>query len=103
LKTTVLEPESWKRVIEFEIPEAELSENIEKKLNEYKREAKLPGFRQGKVPLNVIKQRFGDAAKAAYRYFSFCIKDKYGDIEPSGRFADILRNLLHNAENQFNA
>ena len=65
MKTTVSEPESWKRVIEFEIPADELNTAVDKKLNEYKREVKLPGFRPGKTPLNVIKQRFGDAAKAA--------------------------------------
>ncbi|MDR0306926.1 MAG: trigger factor [Chitinispirillales bacterium] len=64
MKTTVSEPETWRRVIEFEIPEADINAAVEKKLNEYRREVKLPGFRQGKVPANVVRTRFGDAAKA---------------------------------------
>ncbi|MCL2688230.1 MAG: trigger factor [Chitinispirillia bacterium] len=65
MKTTVSEPQSWKRVIEFEISAEEINAAVDKKLNEYRREVKLPGFRPGKTPANVIKQRFGDAAKAA--------------------------------------
>jgi trigger factor len=65
LKTTVSEPETWKRVIEFEIPADALGAAVDAKINEYRRDARLPGFRQGKVPVNVIKQRYGEAAKAA--------------------------------------
>jgi trigger factor len=60
-----LEPETWKRVIEFEVPEETISSAVGVKLNEYKKDAKLPGFRPGKVPISVIKQRFGEAARAA--------------------------------------
>ena len=63
MKTTVLEPETWKRVIEFEIPDEKIGAAIEAKLKEYRRDARLPGFRQGKVPAAVVKQRFGEAAK----------------------------------------
>jgi trigger factor len=60
-----LEPETWKRVIEFEVPEEEIGAAVGVKLNEYKKDARLPGFRPGKVPIAVIKQRFGEAARAA--------------------------------------
>jgi trigger factor len=64
LKTTVTEPESWKRVIEIEVSPEELSAATDAKLEEYRRTARLPGFRQGKVPLSVVKQRFGQGARA---------------------------------------
>jgi len=75
LKTTVLEPETCKRVIEFEIPVEDYAAAIGKKIDEYRRDARLPGFRQGKVPVNVIKQRFGDAAKATV--VEDLVKDSY--------------------------
>jgi len=75
LKTTVLEPETWKRVIEFEISEEEVNAAVSAKLNEYRRDARLPGFRQGKVPVNVIKQRFGGAARA--EVIEDTVKDAY--------------------------
>jgi trigger factor len=64
LKTTVSQPETWKRVIEFEIPADDISAAVDAKLNEYRRSARLPGFRQGKVPAGMVKQRFGEAALA---------------------------------------
>lgn len=36
---------------------------LEKVYEEIKREARIPGFRVGKVPINVIKERYGDEAK----------------------------------------
>jgi len=75
LKTTVSTPETWKRVIEFEVPAADFSAAVDAKLAEYRRDARLPGFRQGKVPLSVIKQRFGEAAKAAV--IEEIVKDSY--------------------------
>ncbi len=64
MKATVSEPTSWKRVIEFEVPEQEVQEAFDSKLNQYKREVRLPGFRQGKVPTSLLRQRYGDAIKA---------------------------------------
>lgn len=64
MKTTILEPEAWKRVVEIEIPESEVDAAIDAKLAEFRRSARLPGFRQGKVPMAVIKQRYGQAARA---------------------------------------
>ncbi|MDG5816766.1 trigger factor [Chitinispirillales bacterium ANBcel5] len=64
MKATVSEPASWKRTIEIEIPEQQVQEAFDQKLNKYRREIKLPGFRQGKVPANLVKQRFGAEIRA---------------------------------------
>lgn len=42
---------------------AEIAEEYKKVLNTYLREASIPGFRKGKVPLEVIKQKFADGLK----------------------------------------
>lgn len=59
MKSKVSEPESWKRVIEIEAPSEELTKLYEEKLSKIKKELSLPGFRQGKVPSQLIKQRYG--------------------------------------------
>jgi len=63
VKSKVLEPESWKRVIEVEMPHEDLSKMVETKLAEVKRELSMPGFRPGKVPSALIKQRYGDSIR----------------------------------------
>jgi len=64
LKATVSEPESWKRIIDIEVPEQEIQSAFEQKLINYQRDLKLPGFRPGKVPVSLIKQRFGSTIRA---------------------------------------
>jgi trigger factor len=64
LKATVSTPESWKRVIDVEISVEEVNGAFEEKINKYRKELRLPGFRPGKVPESLIKQRFGSSIKA---------------------------------------
>ena len=42
---------------------AEIADECKKVLNAFLREASIPGFRKGKVPLEVIKQKFADGIK----------------------------------------
>lgn len=64
LKATVSEPTSYQRTINVEIPDEEVQKEFQVKLTKYKREVKLPGFRPGKVPANMIKSRFGESIRA---------------------------------------
>jgi len=42
------------------LPSADLEKEIDSLAREYARSAKIPGFRPGKVPLSIIRQRFGN-------------------------------------------
>ncbi len=44
--------------VEVEIPAARISSEADRVTNEFSRQAKLPGFRPGKVPLSVVRTRF---------------------------------------------
>jgi trigger factor len=59
LKVTVKKPESWKRVLDIEIPKEDVDAAFNGKLDDYRKKVSLPGFRQGKVPLSIVKGRFG--------------------------------------------
>ena len=47
-----------RKAIEVEIPADRLSHEAQRVTNEFARQAKLPGFRPGKVPVNVVRTRF---------------------------------------------
>ncbi|HSP17033.1 MAG TPA: trigger factor [Thermoanaerobaculia bacterium] len=47
-----------KKSIEVEIPADRLSSEAQRVTNEFSRHAKLPGFRPGKIPANVVRSRF---------------------------------------------
>lgn len=59
MKVVVNEMEGCRRGLEVEIPGEQVSEEFEKSIKEYSRHARIPGFRQGKIPLEVVRQRFG--------------------------------------------
>jgi trigger factor len=62
VKTTVTElPDSRVRV-QVEVPAAELDTSVERKAQELARNLKLPGFRRGKVPAQLVIQRLGREA-----------------------------------------
>ena len=45
------------------LPAADIARKIETKLNELAHSARLPGFRPGKVPINLLRKRYGDSVK----------------------------------------
>ena len=51
--------EGLKREFEVIITNSELNKLVDEKLNNIAKEANLPGFRPGKVPVSVVKNRFG--------------------------------------------
>ena len=51
--------EGLKREFEVVITNSEINKLVEKKLENIAKEANIPGFRPGKVPVSVIKNRFG--------------------------------------------
>jgi trigger factor len=46
------------KIVEVEIPAARITSEADRVTNEFSRQAKLPGFRPGKVPLSVVRTRF---------------------------------------------
>ncbi len=59
MKVTIKQPESWKRILDIEIPKEDVDSAYNEKLDDYRKKISLPGFRQGKVPFALVKTRFG--------------------------------------------
>jgi trigger factor len=53
-----------KRGFTVVVPEPELVAKREKRLNELGRTMQMPGFRPGKVPMSMVRKRYGDAVAA---------------------------------------
>jgi len=53
-----------KRQLTIEVPKEVVQEEREKIISRYAKMARIPGFRKGKVPASVIRQRFGDEIKS---------------------------------------
>ncbi len=64
-ETTPAEPTNpCKREFTIEIPVEAVNDEREKIVNRYAKLARIPGFRKGKVPATVVRQRFADEIKS---------------------------------------
>ncbi|MBN1476639.1 trigger factor [Candidatus Sumerlaeota bacterium] len=50
-------------VLSTEVPESVIEERVGKVLDEFRREATIPGFRRGKAPMKIVRTRLGKAAR----------------------------------------
>jgi trigger factor len=56
--------EGLKRGFTVVVPETEITDKREKRLAELGKTLQIPGFRPGKVPMSMVRKRFGDAVSA---------------------------------------
>lgn len=59
MQVTVESSAGLERRMRVQVPEDRVSSEVDKRLDELSRSARLPGFRPGKVPMKVVRQRFG--------------------------------------------
>jgi trigger factor len=60
MQFTVTNTSDLGRRIEVEIPHTRVAGEVDRRLRDLSRTANIRGFRKGKVPLQVIKQQYGD-------------------------------------------
>jgi trigger factor len=81
LSTTIEDISSTKKRLKIEIPLDVITKEYNSSLNNVRQRAKIPGFRPGKVPVNLIEKRFADNIKSDIidrlvpEYYSKALKD----------------------------
>ncbi|MBN1567102.1 MAG: trigger factor [Acidobacteria bacterium] len=82
----IVEVSGCKRNLQAEVPAQEMDHEVDQIAREYARNVKVPGFRPGKVPLSIIRQRFGSdlLKEATQKIIERCWKDTIAerDITP---------------------
>ena len=61
MRVTVSESDTWRRTLEVEVPDDDVRRRFESAYKNYSKSLNLPGFRKGKIPVNLVKKRFGKA------------------------------------------
>ena len=61
LKVSVTEDKAWKRILDIEVSKAKVDDEFAAVFEKYKTHSKIPGFRKGKAPMELVKLRFKDA------------------------------------------
>jgi trigger factor len=101
LTVEIIEVNSCKRNLAAEVPAQEVEQEIDKIASEYAHNAKIPGFRPGKAPLNIIRQRLGSdlVQDATQKIIERCWKDaiRERDLHPLAQ--PIIKDVDHKPGN----
>ncbi len=60
MKINVTNQKGWKRVLEIELPPDKVEQEFNSAYQKYQAKAKIPGYRPGKAPLELVKSHFKD-------------------------------------------
>lgn len=86
MSTTVEDISTTKKRLKIEIPSDVIEKEYQSSLSKVKQRAKIPGFRPGKVPVNIIEKKFSGDIKADIidrlvpEYYSKALKE--GNLVP---------------------
>lgn len=89
MELNVKELSASEKEIEITLKFDDVKNDIEAEVKKQTKSIQLPGFRKGKVPMNILKKRFGDALeyeaseKIANKHFWEIAKEK--DLNPIGQ------------------
>ena len=61
MQVSVETGEGLERRMKIDLPFEQIAAEVEKRLQKLGRSARMPGFRPGKVPMKVLRQRYGEA------------------------------------------
>ena len=70
MKTSLKNKDSFTRSLDVTIPWSSLKDEYVKEFNNQKKKFKMPGFRPGKVPQNIVKKEIGPAVEANFAELS---------------------------------
>jgi len=87
MQVSVETGEGLERKLTIEVPAENVTEKVEKRLKEIARQVRIDGFRPGKVPMKVVKQRFGMQAR----------QEVYGDVIQSTFYEAAVQEKLNPA------
>src|SRR5204863_8321669 len=63
MNVTETSAEGLKRELTITIPASEVEDKVTKRLGEIGQAVRIPGFRPGKVPLQLLRKRYGPAVR----------------------------------------
>jgi trigger factor len=60
IKVKVKSGQAWTRFLEIELAAEDVNASYESTYEEFRKKAKIPGFRPGKAPIGLVRQRYAD-------------------------------------------
>ena len=87
MQVSVENTSALERRMTIAVPAERVETEVNKRLQQTARRAKVPGFRPGKVPMSVIRQRYEDAAR----------QEAFGDLVQASFYEAVVEQKLNPA------
>src|ERR1700724_1040420 len=82
MQVTEISADGLKREFTIAVPAGDLEQEITRRLDELGRQVRLPGFRPGKVPMQILRQRFGPSVRGEVLQSTLQASSAEGISEP---------------------
>jgi trigger factor len=84
----------WEHTLSVEVPVEEVQQRLDEVAREIQRRASLPGFRVGRVPLDLVRQHFADAVEQ--RFLESFVPKVATEAVDQARLNPVLPPLVRN-------
>ncbi|HJZ11900.1 MAG TPA: trigger factor, partial [Acidobacteriota bacterium] len=93
MKTEIENVSDVKKIIHFEIPWDEVDKHIKQTVRQISRSARIPGFRPGKAPENIIRSRYAEHIKEDV--IQHLVPEAYKEALQENQFDLVSEPALH--------
>src|SRR5512145_342368 len=94
MKLNVRSTGSWQHALDIEVPVDEVESRLDEVARLVQRRASLPGFRPGRVPIELVRQHFAD--RVEQEFIDSFVPRIAGDAVDQARLNPAIPPLVHN-------
>ena len=84
----------WQHTLEIEVPADEVDRRLDEVARQIQRRASLPGFRKGKVPIDLVRQHFADTVEQ--QFLEDFVPQVTGEAVDQARLNPVVPPLVRN-------
>src|SRR5690242_16440227 len=85
---------AWQHALDIEVPLEEVERRLDEVARQIQRRASLPGFRKGRVPLDMVRQHF--AASVEQEFLESYLPRVTGEAVDEARLSPVVPPLVRN-------
>jgi trigger factor len=94
MNVSVRETAAWQHTLEIEVPTDEVERGLVETAQGIQRRVSLPGFRKGRVPLDLVRQQFADAVE--HEFLDTIVSRVTGEALAESRLDPVVPALVRN-------
>jgi trigger factor len=94
MNLSVRETGAWQRTLDIEVPAEEVERHLDEVARDIQRRASLPGFRKGRVPIDMVRQQFAHTVEQ--QFLESFVPKLTGKAVDEAKLAPVIPPLVRN-------